>query len=41
MLPALLADPNRARASRVMEAMITMVKIDVAAIEAAAQGGLG
>lgn len=39
MLPALLADPDRARARRVMEAMITMVKIDVAAIEAAAHGG--
>ena len=39
MLPALLADPDRARARRVMEAMITMVKIDVSAIEAAANGG--
>lgn len=39
MLSALLADPDRARARRVMEAMITMVKIDVSAIEAAANGG--
>lgn len=38
ILPQLLADPDRAKANRVMEAMIEMVKIDVAAIEAAARG---
>lgn len=36
ILPRLLADPDRARARRAMEAMVEMVKIDVAAIEAAA-----
>ena len=40
LLPRLLADPDRAKTRRVMEAMITMVKIDVAAIEAAAQGDM-
>jgi predicted 3-demethylubiquinone-9 3-methyltransferase (glyoxalase superfamily) len=35
-LPELLSDPDTAKAKRVMEAMIQMVKIDVAAIEAAA-----
>lgn len=38
ILPQLLADPHRARARRAMAAMIDMVKIDVAAIEAAAEG---
>jgi predicted 3-demethylubiquinone-9 3-methyltransferase (glyoxalase superfamily) len=38
-LPELLADPDRARAKRVMEAMMQMVKIDVAALERAADGG--
>ncbi|MFP7571029.1 VOC family protein [Marivita sp. S2033] len=38
ILPQLLADPDRAKAKRVMEAMGQMVKIDVAAIEAAANG---
>lgn len=38
ILPRLLADPDRAKAKRVMEAMVQMVKIDVAAIEAAAKG---
>jgi predicted 3-demethylubiquinone-9 3-methyltransferase (glyoxalase superfamily) len=33
----LLADPDRAKSRRVMEAMFTMVKIDIAAIEAAAK----
>lgn len=33
-----LGDPDRAKARRVMEAMIGMVKIDVAAMEAAAKG---
>ncbi len=36
ILPRLLAGPDRARAARAMEAMIGMVKLDVAAIEAAA-----
>jgi predicted 3-demethylubiquinone-9 3-methyltransferase (glyoxalase superfamily) len=35
-LPELLADPDPDRARRAMEAMMTMVKIDVAAVEAAA-----
>ncbi len=38
ILPQLLADPDRAKAKRVMEAMVEMVKIDVATIEAAAKG---
>ena len=38
ILPQLLADPDRAKAKRVMESMSKMVKIDVAAIEAAAAG---
>lgn len=37
-LPELLADPDRAKAKRVMEAMMGMVKLDVAALEAAARG---
>ena len=35
----LLGDPDRARAKRAMEAMIKMVKFDVAALEAAVKGG--
>ncbi len=38
ILPQLLADADRAKAKRVMEAMVEMVKIDVAALEAAAKG---
>lgn len=38
ILPELLADPDRAKAKRVMEAITQMVKIDVAKIEAAAKG---
>lgn len=38
ILSKLLADPDRAKAKRAMEAMVQMVKIDVAAIEAAADG---
>lgn len=34
----LMADPDRAKAKRVMEAMMTMQKIDIAALEAAAAG---
>jgi len=38
ILPRLLADPDPAVASRVFAAMVTMVKLDVAAIERAAAG---
>jgi predicted 3-demethylubiquinone-9 3-methyltransferase (glyoxalase superfamily) len=37
-LTRLINDPDRARASRVMEAMLQMRKIDVSKIEAAARG---
>jgi len=36
-LPALLADPDPETSMRVMEALLTMVKIDIPALEAAAQ----
>jgi predicted 3-demethylubiquinone-9 3-methyltransferase (glyoxalase superfamily) len=36
-LPELLADPDPNRAKRALEAMMTMVKIDVAALEAATE----
>ena len=35
-LPRLLADPDRAKAGRVMQAMLKMRKLDVAVLEAAA-----
>ena len=38
VLTEAMADPDRAAAKRVYEAMMTMVKIDVAAIEAARRG---
>ncbi|MGQ7845265.1 VOC family protein [Granulosicoccus sp. 3-233] len=38
LLPALLADPDREKARRVMEAMVSMIKLDVAALEQAAAG---
>ncbi|TFF18361.1 VOC family protein [Jiella endophytica] len=38
IMTVLLNDPDRAKAKRVMEAMMTMKKIDIAAIEAAARG---
>jgi predicted 3-demethylubiquinone-9 3-methyltransferase (glyoxalase superfamily) len=38
VLLKLLADPDREKASRAMKAMLQMVKIDIAAIEAAARG---
>jgi predicted 3-demethylubiquinone-9 3-methyltransferase (glyoxalase superfamily) len=34
----LLSQPDKAKASRVMGAMMTMMKIDIAALEAAAAG---
>jgi predicted 3-demethylubiquinone-9 3-methyltransferase (glyoxalase superfamily) len=37
-LPELLSDPDRVKAKRVMEAMMKMVKLDVATLEAAAAG---
>lgn len=36
-LPELLADPDAARGKRVMQAMMQMVKIDIAALEQAAE----
>jgi len=38
ILPALLQDPDRARAKRAMDAMLSMGKIDIAALESAANG---
>ena len=37
-LGELMADPDRDKARRVAEAMLKMVKLDIAALEAAAQG---
>jgi predicted 3-demethylubiquinone-9 3-methyltransferase (glyoxalase superfamily) len=37
-LSALLADPDQGRASRTMLAMQQMIKLDIAALEAAADG---
>ena len=37
-LGELMTDPDRAKARRVTEAMMTMVKFDIAALEAAAEG---
>jgi predicted 3-demethylubiquinone-9 3-methyltransferase (glyoxalase superfamily) len=39
ILPKLLGDTDRAKAARVMQAMMKMVKLDIAAIEAAAEAG--
>ncbi len=38
ILPKLLQDPDRSKAERAMKAMLTMVKIDIAALERAAAG---
>lgn len=38
ILPRLLADPDKAASARVMEAIMTMGKIDIAALEAAHHG---
>jgi predicted 3-demethylubiquinone-9 3-methyltransferase (glyoxalase superfamily) len=38
MLPKLLGDPDRAKANRVMTAMMQMIKIDIPALEKAAAG---
>lgn len=37
-LTHLIADPDRAKSKRVMEAMMSMKKIDLAELERAAQG---
>jgi predicted 3-demethylubiquinone-9 3-methyltransferase (glyoxalase superfamily) len=37
-LPELLTDPDREKSQRVMQAMLQMKKIDIAGLEAAAQG---
>lgn len=36
MLPQLLTDPDKAKAGRVMQAMMKMIKLDIAALKAAA-----
>jgi predicted 3-demethylubiquinone-9 3-methyltransferase (glyoxalase superfamily) len=36
ILPQLLSDPDRAKAGRVMQAMMKMIKLDIAAMKAAA-----
>jgi len=38
VLPELLGSPDRAKAGRVMQAMMGMTKLDIAALEAAADG---
>ena len=38
MLPQLLSDPDRAKAGRVMQAMMKMIRLDIAALKAAADG---
>ena len=41
VLGRMMADPDRAKAKRASDAMMTMVKIDIAALEAAFTGGGG
>lgn len=36
LLPKLLGDPDKAKAGRVMQAMMNMIKLDIAALKAAA-----
>ena len=36
MLPQLLSDPDRAKAGRVMQAMMKMIKLDIGVLKAAA-----
>jgi predicted 3-demethylubiquinone-9 3-methyltransferase (glyoxalase superfamily) len=36
ILPQLLSDPDRAKAGRVMQAMMKMIKLDISAVKAAA-----
>jgi predicted 3-demethylubiquinone-9 3-methyltransferase (glyoxalase superfamily) len=38
ILPQLLGDPDRAKAGRVMQAMMKMIKLDIGALKAAADG---
>ena len=38
ILPQLLSDPDKAKAGRVMQAMMKMVKLDIPALKAAAEG---
>ena len=38
VLPKLLADPDAAKAQRVMQAMMQMIKLDIAGLEGAARG---
>jgi predicted 3-demethylubiquinone-9 3-methyltransferase (glyoxalase superfamily) len=38
MLPQLLANPDKAKAGRVMQAMMKMVRLDIGSLEAAADG---
>jgi predicted 3-demethylubiquinone-9 3-methyltransferase (glyoxalase superfamily) len=35
----MLQDPDRAKANRVMQAMMTMIKLDIATLEEAYRGG--
>jgi len=39
VLPKLLGDPDPAKAQRVMQAMLGMVKLDIAGLERASKGG--
>src|ERR1700744_883843 len=39
MLPQLLSDPDKAKAGRVMQAMMKMIKLDIGALQAAADAG--
>lgn len=38
MLPKLLGDPDKAKAGRVMQAMMKMIKLDIPTLQAAADG---